>query len=378
MKKLNFEEFMIYNLRTIAENKNVNITRAVNTMVLQLFWKIGTIIQNDTDSNHNLLHDASNKLVPLFGGYMDISQLRLMKEFAHKYDSGSMDKVFDFPDWSEISISLDSISEASFSMLSAESPRAEMIRYCNNMALSYFVGKDSSKFRELFEPKEYLKQSTCDLSVKRFDSDGVNEIFNAILATQVGINDIVNSFFNSLLWEIGEGIIKSSSYFETSISDNTITYCIKELGESLPSIFNKEQILSCIKLARHYKTNDDFWNISDMISWAYLKVLLEINDIEKHIHIANQLLTKEIDFQIVKEHISKGSFDLLFDGYGTPKREDNYKLVKIVTEKEGQHTIIGHHYERTNRNHEYQRILNCNIFENKDLLEFLKDTVTPS
>ncbi|MGV6943516.1 DUF1016 N-terminal domain-containing protein [Sphingobacterium kyonggiense] len=380
MKKLNSNDFMISNLKMIAENSYMNISNVINSIVLQLFWRVGMIVKDDTDSNKDIdhyqevLNDISLKLRPLFGGYLDINQLKLMKKFSEKYNSDRMDKVFDFPDWSVISSSLNNISEEGSSMLAAENPHTETA-YHSKVASAYFYGKNRIKFTKLFEPKEDIGLVTYNLPIKMFDREVINKILNEILGMQVHINLAVNTHFNSLFWNIGEGLLESSSHFDVSKADNPVEYCIKELNKSFPSIFNKKHLYACIELVKQYPTSLEFQNISDMVSWPYLKILLKVNNTKEQFYIANLLLIKRMDLSTVKKHISTGLLDEIFNE-SNPQIEENYKLFKIITEKKGNNSSTGYYYERTNQNHEYERMLNCNIFKNRDLLGFItKSTV---
>ncbi|MGJ1205611.1 DUF1016 N-terminal domain-containing protein [Sphingobacterium lactis] len=364
---------MVDNLKDITNHNHTEISRYINSSLLQLFWKIGGTLQNEGDKHSNIqngqnvIKRVSNILKPLFGKYMDEDQLRLMKKFYKNYDNERNNNFFDFPNWLELTLLLNSISENDNSEAPSPSLETKTNLFRNHLAYPYFCGKDRNKFRNLVEPQEL---STYELPIKRFEWNLVNDIYNEIIKAQIRINLSVNIDFNSLIRSIGEAIITSSSYFEENISDNTIDYCTKELKGCFPSFLNKAQLLSSIKLVKCYKTNIDFSNIFDMVSWPYIKVLLTINDKGKHIVIINHLLTRKTNLSTFKKNISKEFFDKEIEVY-IPSKADNYKLVAITSERNKQNTLIGYHYERKYKNDEFQKLVNTNIFKNKEFLNFM-------
>ena len=405
--KPGFQNLVIDNLKRMVENRHSNLLKTINTGVISLFWDIGMVInselkENDhVDGGQNFINEVSDYLQPIFGSYLNTEQLSLMKVFADNCAFSTMKHVSGAINWEYIpsflnlkddnawifyielmhieSLTLKELNKKiSAGIFEAGGKKLNTDKYTFMLSNSkpfyqntlelYFGKKDGGIFRKLFEPQE-----DHHLNFDTVYHGSIINIYRKILDFQSAYNHALNAQFNSLFWEIGTEIIRLSNMFHIPLTNNVIDYCTIKLNKSFPSIFNKAELSNCLKLVKKYGEYNQPIELTQTVSWPYLKLLLEIDKVEKQFFVANQLLENGITVEELKRMISQGSFDF-GDGRNLPSKETAINKSIITKKIKYRNNILSVTTETIEPNINPKHDLNRNIFKNPELLAFLMET----
>ncbi|HTM99102.1 MAG TPA: DUF1016 N-terminal domain-containing protein [Pedobacter sp.] len=403
MIKQKFDDMLIDNLRQIIKDQHSALLATINAEVVVLFWSIGNelneLAQDTTKGlgiENNLLEDLSRDFMPIFGGYFSIHNLKLMRRFADKCSLDTISKIAAAINWEYIPYLLNIEGEKAYiyymqlihvKSLNPSDLNKEILAgtfekgivynenaflqsyskpfYQNTIEL-YFGKEHAEKFRKLFEPKERE-----DITIKNsINKTTYQTIFQLILDCQSNAQYMLNLQFNTLLWDIGNEILSHSSPSSTPVANSLMEHCIQELHKDFPSIFNNSELPYCIKFAQSYKNPDKQQEMAETISWDYVKILLEINDVKKQAFIANEILANGITIQDVKGLILNGCFDFMTESNPLIK----FPITKTsVTKETRENNVIVHLTEETiEPKINPKSDVNRNMFQNETLLQFIK------
>lgn len=404
--KENFYNELMDSLRQVIANKHSGLLATINTELLVTFWNIGNELnQFEQDTSNglvvqtNAINNIARDFVPIFGDYFAVHNLLLMKKFAEKYSLNTIIKRAAAVNWEYIPCLLDIQDDEAYSfyvelihnkslspndlnkIILSGASRIEpnknffLQSYSNpfyqNTIQLYFGRKHGQAFRKFFEPKERSGITLESFLAKSNGSKTIYQaIFELILDCQSNAQHMLNLEFNTLLWDIGNEILAYKGTSNIPATTDLIARCIKEIQKDCPSIFNDSELPYCIKFAQSYKNPDKQYAISETVSWDYIKIILEINDVKKQAFIANEVLINDIAIQDLKELILNGCFDFMMESNASIKFP--MEKTSITKERRESNVVIEITEETVEQKINPKSDINRNVFQNKTLLQFLE------
>lgn len=340
--KYRFSDGFMDFLKRAIDNGYTGLLSTINSGVNLLFWEIGALLNNNSKQKILILNDLfnsiSDNLSPIYGDYLNSQNLSLLKLFAEKCTVSAIGQISDSINWNYIPHFFDLEEEkawlfyiklmqsASLSPIELKKEidaktidrtiiddtkfidRTKLKSFYRNSCQLYFGEKEGEVFRKLFEPAEENGKDISSFISKQSTNEPLMNIYGLIIEFQAETHYVLNMQFNMLMWTIGGEIIRLSERANVSVTE-CITRCVQEFGSYFPSVFNTKELSYCIKLAEQYKKSSAFMDISEMVSWGHIKILLEINDLDKQNFIAKKVLNEGIDVQQLKLLISKNLID---------------------------------------------------------------------
>jgi len=384
-------------LRHMVVNGRADLLSTINSGVNLMFWEIGTLIGNKSRSDErHIIEELSNSLAPVFGDYFSNENLSLMRIFAEKCSVATIGKTSTDINWGYIpqfiSLKDDSAWMFYFKLMHIHSltpvelkneiaanaienktiddekniSRYDLAEFHHHTSELYFGKKDSANFRKLFEPRDIHDPVLTSFLSKHSNNELVMPIYRLIFEFQSETHYVINFQFNSLLWEIGGELINLSKSLNVPMLD-ILNKSIQEYEKEFPSLFNIDVLSHCVKFAEQYKTDNQF-EITELVSWPYIKILLEVNDIEKQSFIAKEVLNKGIGIQKLKSLIADSFFDI--------KKEYNVSNMvrsrnSTTTETKNDDTVTSITEELMEPIIHPIHDINRNIYKTQELLTFL-------
>lgn len=410
MTKPFYSDAIINILEQKTENERNGFVGTINDGLSTLFFDIGSIINlklqnsHDIDTCKSLLKEIADNLEPIFGDYLSLESLSLMRTLAKKCESETVRYAASIISWEYLPYFLNlkendewlfyaeliyiesltpgmlskRISDNAFGKASKKlntdrrvfmSAKADSF-YQSTLKL-YFGMERGHAFRKLFEPKENDDANLEMLSRnKQVNNSVIIQTYVKILEFQSVNNHQLNIQFNILLWDIGVELVRQTKSFGAQAAHDLTDLCIQRFHNTFPSIFNKEDLSHCFKFVEQYgESNPPPMEMVQTVSWPYIKLLLEIDGIEKQVYMANQALKNGMSVQDLNEVISNDTPDF------TPTTElpRNTIIETVVTvTKEKNFTATGT-METIEQNIHPKHDINRNIFKNQKLLEFLTE-----
>ncbi|MFD0940029.1 DUF1016 N-terminal domain-containing protein [Pedobacter boryungensis] len=390
-------------LRHLTIEKLGRFSTSINLGVSSLFRDIGVLI-NHKLSNHNfeerniIINNIAENLHPIFGDYLGIKNLYVIGEFARKCTSEKIRYAAALMDWEYIPyflnledenawifymelIHAESLTPTELSKKISEKAFEEVkqfnideyisvfentnIIYRNKVEL-YFSKKNSYIFRKLFEPQlDYHKNFNIISKETQVNHNIIINIYREILEFQSEYNHELNMKFNLMFWEIGVEIIRLSKLFNIPITSILDNHHVQEIYQNWPYLFKKDELYYSIKFVKqHGEDTLPPIELIQTVSWSYIKVLLEIEDVEKQKYVASQVLKNELSIQDLNEMIANNPLELC--------AEKLNKTKSVTTSMKKNFTVTGTIQEIEANIHPIND-LNRNIFKNSELLEFLKE-----
>lgn len=329
-------------MKRLIDNGYTHLLSTLNSGVNLLFWEIGTIINNTLKQNsftaNDLLSRLSSNLSPIFGDYLKLESLSVMKSFAENCSVSTIGQISDAINLEYIPYflgldgdkewlyynkliqvhSLDPLGLKNEILAKAidnksienveELSRSDLKLLYRNSCQLYFGKTKADSFKKLFEPKNIGDKTVSTFISTQSTNESTMNIYRLIMEFQSETHYVLNMQFNMLMWSIGVEITRLSINLNIPILD-CLNNCVLEWGHYFPSLFNKEELSYCIKLAKQYQKPSSFMEIAEIVSWPHIKVLLEINSIENRAIIAKQVLNNGMDVENLKRMISERSFD---------------------------------------------------------------------
>jgi|GEM_PF-2230432 len=386
-------------LKHTIDNGYTDLLSTINSGVNLLFWEMGTLINNNSGSGsfmrNDLLNELSSGLSSVFGDFFNLENLSLIKLFAEKCPVSTIGQISDAINWEYIIhfLELEGEKEWLFYMqliqtdaldpmglkkailqkavkhktIDAEKvlSRSDLKSLYRTSSQLYF--NKNELFRKLLEPHSLNDEVIKRFSLQHSTNELVMNIYRLILEFQSETHYVLNMQFNMLMWAIGGSIIRLSTRLNVSVA-KCINQCIQEFGVYFPSLFNKEELSYCIILAEQYKAPNDFREIAEIVSWPYIKILLEVNSLKNRYFIAQQVFKSGIDLRDLKNMIIDNSFDFTnISGTSDMATNHNSTTTEIINGNnissitEVQIEPIVHPLHDLNRN----------IYKNPELLSFL-------
>ncbi|MES2416928.1 MAG: DUF1016 N-terminal domain-containing protein [Bacteroidota bacterium] len=387
-------------IKHTVNNGYTGLLSTINSGVNLLFWEIGAIISKSIERSdlvgNDFAEEFSSNLSPIFGDYLGSKNLSLMKLFAEKCSTSTIGQISDAMDWEYIPYLLDLEGEKAwlYYIQLIQTARLDPIALKNKILAKaienkiigdevldrtelkslyrgscqfYFEKNDGKLFRRLFEPRALDDKEIITFLSKQSANEPVMKIYELILEFQSETHYVLNMQFNMLMYTIGGHIIRLSNNLNISITE-LIDKCIQEFGNYFPSLFNKEELSYCIKLGEQYKISTAIMEMAERVAWPHIKLLLEVNDLEKRHAIARQIFNNGINVQQLKRMIANNSFDLqnISSGSTTP-----IKRSSVTTEtRDGSNINLITEYLVIPIIHPVYD-LNRNIYKTPELLSFL-------
>ncbi len=402
-----FDDLIFNNLKNKVEIRQWELLNQINFGINILFWNVGNQINNDLkakNDNGNFINEVAKCLSPVFGNYFSVPNLSMMSELAQKCSYTTIVNIAAVTNWRYIPIFLSLDKNTSWELVNKiahieslspldlekkislekliettkEGNAKQDYRFSRSKSFQletielYFKGAERDSFRRLFEPVKDFSSVTNSVH-----NETVLDIINKVSEFQIQLNYLLNLKFNVLFWEIGDEIIRLCNLFNKPVTDNLIEDCARSLHTTSQIIFNKAELWNCLKFASQYRGLFEYLEISETVSWQYLKRLLDIEDVKKQMWAANKILESGTTLKELFEILVHESWEH-DDSYGHVNNERNDRLVSIEVTKERNKTTIGHVYEHSEPNINLDNDLNRNIFKNPDLLAFLKENLQES
>lgn len=380
-------------------NAQANLLSTINSGVNILFWEIGKIINNSHRlgeiTGENFIKELSNILSPVFGEYLNTINLSLMRKLNKKCSAETISFISEALNWEYIKQLLILEDQDAWlfylklthieSLTPLELKKEILTKIIDNNRIKdesgftrtgfklfyrktselYFEKKNSGAFRNLFEPRDH-KVFISFLS-KQSNNEAIMDIYRLLIEFQSETHYILNLQFNHFLWQTGGSIIRLSKRENVPITD-CINKCIQEFGNHFSSVFNELDLSFCVNFSEKYERLSGKTEIAELLSWPYIKVLLDVNETEKHTFLAKQIFNSGFTVEKIKSLISMDYFDVnnvnrVFD------MSTNSNKTTAETKK-GNNTFVVTEELIVPIVHPIHD-LNRNIYKNNELLDFL-------
>lgn len=380
----------------------------INAGVNFLFWDIGTVINSGTthisriDNGKSQVEEISDNLIPFFGDYLNSVNIPVMMKFADRCQHDIIGQIAAAINWDYIpyffeleeegawifymklmhirSLDTDGLHkkivagtfEKEGTIDEGVFMRSHSKPFYQNSGELYFGKARGEVFRKLFEPQDDHISIASTTLAKKPNNKISRDIYERVLEFQAETQSMLNSQFNILLWEIGAEVIRLSNVSNIKVTE-IVEACVKEIGIYLPSVFNKTDLSFCVTFAEKYRNPNDHEEIADIISWPYLKVILDVADKDKRLMIARQVFNNGIGIEELKGMISDGCFNFMDTNSLPLKNTGIDRSVTTETMDNNQKVTITQELVEPIINPKND--INRNIYKNLELLAFLKDNI---
>lgn len=403
---LKIDELLYNNLTNMISIRHSVLLQTINLAMVTLFWEIGDIIKNH--ARHNNIKDnpeffliqISDILLPHFGSYFSLDNISLMKKFAENCQSDTLKGISTIVSWEYIPLLLDLESRLAWefyanlihqqlltpkqlekkilqktfekdklqsnltdSTLSSRSFKKDIIKI-------YFDGSKTIAFRLLFEPQadNGIKFPNNSL-ISDVNKEIITTVYHKTLSFQSSNNHLLNIYFNTLFWELGDEILRLFNLFSVKEPQDEIDALIKKLEQKFNSFFNKDQIDNCLTFARQFKDQIERVDFAQTVRWEHIKILLQIDDQNTQLFYAHKVLENGLNTTAMEKLIRSNLQQVSTQQLNKVEiRSDNLQEKQLKMGKKTLNITLTSIEDVINLKHD----LNRNIFKNQDLINFIK------
>jgi hypothetical protein len=406
----NKENILIDNITLKIESSHVTALETINSSILRLFWEAGKLLDKyflqgtSVDSSNQVKH-ITDILSKQFGDYFTYDNLVLMSKFSRYCSEVTMQRISSFISWDylpkflvlrddeswifyarlayqesltpmqlEERISSNLYQQTGLHLKHPEYPFLDLIPIKYNSIVmrsikSYVDGENSVKFRELFAPLDF------QLAIDATYFDGYVEVLKAISDKIVGLqnlyNNLLNIRFSCLFWDIGEEITRLFSLFTYS-EQQAMNLLIETLQAKYNYHFDAAEIDAAISFSHQYSDRKYLNELVSLVTWAHIKILLQLDDRPTQIHFARQCHAERLTPGELQALLATGN-NLKSTALSTDNHDlqEHHRSFSSDPKKTGNKTVYAEFREIDDSAFSAYD-LNGNIFKNEDLMKFLK------
>ncbi|WDF55823.1 DUF1016 N-terminal domain-containing protein [Mucilaginibacter sp. KACC 22063] len=392
-------KLLISNVTDIIENLYFEIVVTTNARMLSLFWEIGDALnknqKNGKEVNDLIDEKLSVSLIEAYSSIFSTENLIIMRLLAEKCSQTFLDKISPYISWKYIPFLLELDSEDEWILyirlvikeqLQPDQAKQRLVQTpTQDMRLklkfpdypffdlvqpngehrpiieNYFNGNEGNAFRPLLEPTDILQISSLNTS----RGSSVNDELLMFIASKISDfrilhNHWLNIRFNLLFVNLGRRIKEIFVNFnESSAQENALYLDLSHHLESkFGKLFNQVQLNQSISFAQQFNDHIQLIEFAGLIRWEHILLLIPIKDIDEKFYYARLTAKEGLNAVELNKQIKSNNYK------PTNATEPENKTNPLIGQKEESEGYFEN--EITN-----SRVVQ-NIYENNDLLEFMK------